>query len=943
MALVFELPLFVVGAHPPRASSPPTSSARTAASATSSSPASASRSPASTRSPRSSRRSRSLILFELSIWLSVLLDRRATRIKGRRRSARDDAVSADWVLPVDGPPLRDALVAWEDGRIVEVAPRPRRAPLRRRRDPARASSTPTRTSSTRSTPASATGSRSATGSERTSPASARSPTTRWSRSPAAAPPTRSPPGSRRRPTTASRAPRRRPRPSSGCARSSTSRSSARPRDDASGVRGCRATRRRRRARADRDLAARALHLLARGLPLVPLARHPGRHASRRERERERVARARHGPTGGERRRARRADRASAASATLADVLGPELLCAHCVDVDADEIALLARLDVPVAHCPRSNALLGCGIAPLAELRAAGVRVGLGTDSPASTPSFDPGRSSARRSTSAAPASGAPTPSTRPTRCASRRSTSARALGLDDEVGSLTPGKRADLTILSVAGSPYDPVEDPSVAAVFGGSPAGSARDDRRRTDPLPPRRDRVARGTQHRKRRPPANARVAPGAGEGEAEEPKQPSWEDQLFFSRLRNHAKWVFVLLAVVFAFSFVIFGVGSGLDRHRRRARRTSSAARSAAGRRSPSLQKKTVEHPKDAAGLARSGDEARSRTAATTRRSRRSTTLHGLKPKDADALRELAASTSAGPRPSRRCTSRRRRRSQVALAGHDVPARRPARSSARRSARCRARSGRRSRRRRAPARTTSDYHRSRPTSASASTPTRSSPRSTRRTPRSSSSWPRPRRTPATRQTAIAAYTKFLKLAPQRLARTVRAEAAEAAPGLGRRIRIDRRDDVRRLTECGFSDGRFHLHRRRRAADSARQAGSSHSDELRHQDRAALRPGVIVSARGRGRSLHGARAQAAAARGDRAGREPGDRRLHQHDVHRLDHARRARRRREAPAHERRASWPSSAATATSRRSSRSPGSTASSRSTRPATRRSPASTAS
>ena len=49
---------------------------------------------------------------------------------------------------------------------------------------------------------------------------------------------------------------------------------------------------------------------------------------------------------------------------------------------------------------------------------------------------------------------------------------AEALGLDRDLGSLTPGKRADLTVVSVAGSPYDPVEDPSIAAVFGASPAG---------------------------------------------------------------------------------------------------------------------------------------------------------------------------------------------------------------------------------------------------------------------------------------------------------------------------------------------------------------------------------------------------------------------------------------------------------------------------------------
>ena len=50
--------------------------------------------------------------------------------------------------------------------------------------------------------------------------------------------------------------------------------------------------------------------------------------------------------------------------------------------------MFAELDVPVVHCPRSNALLGCGIAPVPALREAGVRVALGTDSPASALTLD---------------------------------------------------------------------------------------------------------------------------------------------------------------------------------------------------------------------------------------------------------------------------------------------------------------------------------------------------------------------------------------------------------------------------------------------------------------------------------------------------------------------------------------------------------------------------
>jgi cytosine/adenosine deaminase-related metal-dependent hydrolase len=159
-----------------------------------------------------------------------------------------------------------------------------------------------------------------------------------------------------------------------------------------------------------------------------------------------------------------------AVATLEPVLGPGLLCAHCVEVDAEEIALLAARDVPVAHCPRSNALLGCGIAPLSHLRAAGVVVGLGTDSPASAPSFDvfeemraavyAARGRERRADALL------------AREALSLATldAARALRMDAEVGTLTPGKRADLAVVSLAGSPYHPVEDPAAAVVFGGSP-----------------------------------------------------------------------------------------------------------------------------------------------------------------------------------------------------------------------------------------------------------------------------------------------------------------------------------------------------------------------------------------------------------------------------------------------------------------------------------------
>jgi tetratricopeptide (TPR) repeat protein len=108
----------------------------------------------------------------------------------------------------------------------------------------------------------------------------------------------------------------------------------------------------------------------------------------------------------------------------------------------------------------------------------------------------------------------------------------------------------------------------------------------------------VARGTQHRKRRTTAHARVAaPATPKGKTKRVKHERWEDQLFFNRLRLHAKWVFAFLALVFAGTFIFLGVGSGSsgigDILQNFFQGSGSSGASAS-----SLRKKAEAHPKQA---------------------------------------------------------------------------------------------------------------------------------------------------------------------------------------------------------------------------------------------------------------------------------------------------------------------------------------------------------
>ena len=154
----------------------------------------------------------------------------------------------------------------------------------------------------------------------------------------------------------------------------------------------------------------------------------------------------------------------------AGLLGPHVLAAHCVQADEEEIGILAERDVAVAHCPRSNALLGCGVAPLRDLRDAGVRVCIATDSPASTPSFDMFDEMRAAVTAARARERRPDALTASDALELATLGGARALGIDGTAGSLVPGKNADLVVLSLADTPFIPWEDPVTGAVLGGSP-----------------------------------------------------------------------------------------------------------------------------------------------------------------------------------------------------------------------------------------------------------------------------------------------------------------------------------------------------------------------------------------------------------------------------------------------------------------------------------------
>jgi cytosine/adenosine deaminase-related metal-dependent hydrolase len=147
-------------------------------------------------------------------------------------------------------------------------------------------------------------------------------------------------------------------------------------------------------------------------------------------------------------------------------LGDDVWLAHCVHLEAPAVRRFGRTGTGVAHCPSSNARLGSGIAPVAGLLEAGAPVGLGVDGAASNEAGQLGPE-LRQALLAARLRGGAAALTARQALALGTIGGARCLGRADELGSLEPGKLADVALWRLDGLGHADIADPVAALVLG--------------------------------------------------------------------------------------------------------------------------------------------------------------------------------------------------------------------------------------------------------------------------------------------------------------------------------------------------------------------------------------------------------------------------------------------------------------------------------------------
>jgi cytosine/adenosine deaminase-related metal-dependent hydrolase len=150
-------------------------------------------------------------------------------------------------------------------------------------------------------------------------------------------------------------------------------------------------------------------------------------------------------------------------------LGGDVWLAHCVHLDEREVLRFGETATGVASCPSSNARLGAGVAPVAALMAAGAPVGLGVDGAASNEAGELA-GELRQALLMARAIGGPRAITVRESLALGTIHGARCLGREADIGSLEPGKLADIAIWDLTGVDHAGIADPVAALVLGPRP-----------------------------------------------------------------------------------------------------------------------------------------------------------------------------------------------------------------------------------------------------------------------------------------------------------------------------------------------------------------------------------------------------------------------------------------------------------------------------------------
>ena len=166
--------------------------------------------------------------------------------------------------------------------------------------------------------------------------------------------------------------------------------------------------------------------------------------------------------------AQRGERPLARLARLG-LLGPRFQAVHMTQIDDDDLALLVASNSSVIHCPESNLKLACGFCPVERLWQAGVNVAIGTDGAASNNDLDllgETRTAALLAKAVAGSASA-LDAHRALRMATLNG--ARALGLDEQIGSLEPGKVADLLVFDLSGLAQQPLYDPVSQLIYASS------------------------------------------------------------------------------------------------------------------------------------------------------------------------------------------------------------------------------------------------------------------------------------------------------------------------------------------------------------------------------------------------------------------------------------------------------------------------------------------